>query len=156
MKKKVLIIIIILCGIIFTLSRMLVIHKPEDTSNKVLGMIREHEFNQLSVYVVGQREVQLTIQDKKEITSLLDLIDIEDDVGLVMSPGTFRLVLYKDSKPLVRFQIVADEYLRHEGGSDYKLSDLSSNNLKQWFAIHGIKAPVQRAEGSINSESSNP
>lgn len=144
MKKNLLIVVIVLCGIFFALSRLLVIRKPVVDRENIISEINRHDYYTLAVSVVGQEDVRLSVQNKESVDEFCDLIEVREDVGAVMSAGTYRFVLSKADQSTESFQLVLGQFLRHEGGSDFKLTDQSSQAIKQWLVTHGI---------AINSDS---
>lgn len=154
--KKILIYIMALCALAFVLSRMIFIPNPKEAASSMLDEISGWNFNQLSVFFVGYDEELLTIQDRKLIKQFLSIIKLEEDVGAVMSAGTYRFAFFEGSEPTDSFQLVLGEYLRHEGGHDYLLSEQSSRAIRQWLADYNIKEPIRGAlENLTDGEYSN-
>ena len=93
--------------------------------------------DKLVVSLIGTDHVLATIRETNAIRRFVDLVDFEEDVGAVMSSGIFRFVFFEGSEPVEIYQLVLGDYFRHEGGSDYQLSEQSSRAIKQWLADYG-------------------
>ncbi len=148
--KKILFVVVFLCVIIFMLSRMLVIRNPDVAGNKMVSLFNGQDFDQLVVSLVGQNEILLSVQEKEVVRQFWNLIEIEKNIGAVMSAGTYRLVFSRVDQSTVSFQLVLGEFLRHEGGSDFKLTDQSSQAIKQWLATYEIIERVRPPNSSLS------
>ena len=145
--KRNIIIVATLCLTIF-IGYVFVASKPSYPEKEMLNLINTHEFNQLDVSWVGQDNILLSIHDKKAVRQFTALIDIDDDVGVVMSPGTYRFILYENNQPTVHFQLVSKEFLRYEGGSDFELTKQSSKAILMWLKEHIAKSLRNTNDGS--------
>lgn len=98
----------------------------------------ENCFEEVRVYSVRSGNLLVCSKGCKETRILLDAIEIERDVGLVLSPGEYEFELIDFSASITqRFELVLGKYIRKQEASDLELTVNSSQLLGNWLLEHG-------------------